>query len=86
LRPEEEQIARSAFLEAWAVESLTHDSTLDLVILGHTHTPMLKEMFPGRYYLNLGDWLGSQTYAILGTGEAPRLLDWQNRGSSEPNR
>ena len=84
VRPESEQVARARFLETWANERLTESPALDLVVLGHTHTPMLKEPLPGRYYLNLGDWLDRQTYGVLAAGEPPRLLDWQDdRGLSE---
>jgi len=85
VRPESEQVARARFLETWAIERLTGSPELDLVVLGHTHTPMLKEPFPGRYYLNLGDWLGRQTYGVLVAGEPPKLLDWRNREASEPD-
>jgi UDP-2,3-diacylglucosamine hydrolase len=85
VRPESEQVARAGFLEEWAVDRLIQKPELDLVVLGHTHTPVLKEAFPGRYYLNLGDWLDRRTYAVLSTGEPPKLLDWRDRGPSKPD-
>jgi len=81
--PSEIQKARSEFLELWAVDQLRASPELDLVVLGHTHVPILKEVFPGRHYLNAGDWLANKSYAVLAAGEAPRLLDWRDGGSLE---
>jgi UDP-2,3-diacylglucosamine hydrolase len=74
----EKQRVRADFLERWAVDQLTASPELDLVVLGHTHLPILKEVFPGRHYLNAGDWLVNKSYAVLAGGEAPRLLDWRD--------
>jgi len=75
--------ARSRFLEQWAVDQLTASPEIDLVVLGHTHAPCLKEVFPGRHYLNAGDWLENKSYAVLSAGTAPRLLEWSSRGPLE---
>jgi len=80
----EKQEARSQFLERWAVDQLTSSPEIDLVILGHTHAPCLREVFPGRHYLNAGDWLVNKSYAVLSAGKAPRLLDWSYGGPLEP--
>ncbi len=75
----EGQHARSAALESFAVELLEGDPELDLVLLGHTHLPMLREVESGRWYVNSGDWVFHQSYVVLEEGEAPRLLDWRDR-------
>jgi len=75
--------ARSEFLERWALEQMTNSPELDLVVLGHTHVPVLKELFPGRYYLNAGDWLENKSYGVLSAGQPPRLLDWRGGAPSE---
>lgn len=75
----ERQEARSAALEAWAVEKLNAEPELDLVLLGHTHLPMIREVEPDRWYVNSGDWVFHQSYVVLRDGEAPRLLDWRER-------
>ena len=75
----ERQKARSAALEAWAVGKLRREPELDLVLLGHTHLPMIREVEPERWYVNSGDWVFHQSYVILAEGEAPRLLDWRER-------
>lgn len=76
-RPEREQKARVSFLEEWAVGRLAEDSTLALVVLGHTHSPALKAVEPGRFYMNLGDWISRKTYGVLTPGALPVLMDWE---------
>jgi len=78
--PSEKQMARSEFLERWAGDQLAASPDLDLVVLGHTHVPILKEVFPGRFYLNAGDWLANKSYAVLSAGEAPQLHMWKEEG------
>lgn len=69
--------ARSRILHEWAVEKLRAEPDLDLVVLGHTHLPVLDEVEDGRYYLNAGDWLHHATYAVLDEGSPPRLESWE---------
>lgn len=78
--PPEKQQARSRFLEEWAIRRLADDETLDLVVLGHTHVPVLQEVEPGRFYLNPGDWVIHQGYAVLEQDQPPRLLEWDGPG------
>ena len=73
------QEARSKALEAFAVELLRSEPELDLVLLGHTHLPLLREVEPGRWYVNSGDWVFHQSYVVLEEGEPPALLDWRDR-------
>lgn len=73
----ERQERRSEALERWAVEKLGREPELDLVLLGHTHLPMIREVEAGRWYVNSGDWVFHQSYVALHPGEPPRLLDWR---------
>lgn len=73
------QQERSDALEAWATKTLRRQPELDLVLLGHTHLPLIREVEPGRWYVNSGDWVFHQSYVVLAQGEAPRLLDWRER-------
>lgn len=75
------QKARSAALEDWALRKLASERELDLVLLGHTHLPLLCEPEPGRWYVNSGDWVFHQSYVVLEEGCPPRLADWRERGS-----
>jgi UDP-2,3-diacylglucosamine hydrolase len=72
----EGHLARSAALEAWALERLQADPELDLVVLGHTHVPLLREAAPGRWYVNTGDWVKHRSYLTLAPGCAPALEEW----------
>ena len=76
---EDDQDTRSNVLEAWAVETLRSNRELDLVLLGHTHRPLVREPEPGRWYGNSGDWVFHQSYVILEESEPPQLLDWRKR-------
>jgi UDP-2,3-diacylglucosamine pyrophosphatase LpxH len=74
-----EQVTRSDLLQAWAIDTLQSNLELDLVLLGHTHQPLVREPEPGRWYVNSGDWVFHQSYVILNEGEPPLLLDWRER-------
>lgn len=76
------QQARSAALETWALDTLAREQELELVLLGHTHLPMVREPAPGRWYVNSGDWVFHQSYVELHEGEPPRLLDWREQGAA----
>ncbi|MGD2122123.1 MAG: UDP-2,3-diacylglucosamine diphosphatase [Gemmatimonadota bacterium] len=84
--PTEKQIGRSRFLEQWAVGRLEDSPDLDVVVLGHTHVPTIVEAFPGRFYLNAGDWLANQSYALFPSDGEPELWDWRTRERLEPHR
>jgi UDP-2,3-diacylglucosamine hydrolase len=59
-------VERAAAAQArWARDRLTRDSTLDLLVLGHTHRPALEAVAPRRWYLNPGAWCEGQRYALL---------------------
>ncbi|MEM7415458.1 MAG: UDP-2,3-diacylglucosamine diphosphatase [Gemmatimonadota bacterium] len=73
------QIARSEAMERWAIRTLDEDRELDLVLLGHTHLPMIREVGHGQWYVNSGDWVFHQTWVTLRPGEAPRIDDWRER-------
>jgi UDP-2,3-diacylglucosamine hydrolase len=75
--PELANIERAAALRAWAGEQLRTRPDLDLVVAGHTHTPLLEEVSPGRYYVNTGDWINHFSFLVLSPGEAPELRYWE---------
>ncbi|MDP2959282.1 MAG: UDP-2,3-diacylglucosamine diphosphatase [Longimicrobiales bacterium] len=75
--PTRDDRTRAEVLAAWAREKLATTPELDLVVLGHTHLPSLAEVEVGRWYLNAGDWVRHNSYAVLATGSAPRLLTWE---------
>ena len=75
----ERQKERSAALEHFALGELDRDPELEVVLLGHTHLPLLREAGPGRWYVNSGDWVFHQSYVMLAPDQAPCLLDWRQR-------
>jgi len=73
---------RSAALAAWGVAKLKAEPDLDLVVLGHTHIPILDEVEPGRWYVNAGDWVVHHSYLVLEPGAPPRLAEWEISGAA----
>ena len=74
--PDDDDRRRAGALRMWAEEKLERDPGLDLVVLGHTHLPEVREVSPGRWYLNPGDWVHHRSYAVLARGRPPELLSW----------
>lgn len=68
---------RADALEAWAVGKLEESPELDLVVLGHTHIPRVRQVSPGRWYVNTGDWVHHMTYLVLDEGREPALVTWE---------
>ena len=73
----ERQEERSAALEEWARAKLDTERELELVVLGHTHLPMVREVSPDRWYVNSGDWVCHKSYVTLEQGRPPRLEEWE---------
>lgn len=69
-------VARSNALEAWAMERLGAEQDLDMIVLGHTHMPLLKSAGPARWYANTGDWVVHRSYLRLARGSDPVLVEW----------
>jgi UDP-2,3-diacylglucosamine hydrolase len=41
---------------------------VDIVIMAHSHVPVLKEYADGKYYVNTGDWVTNYTYTVMDRG------------------
>jgi len=67
---------RAKFLEDWAGERLAEDASLAFVVCGHAHLPEVREVSPGRYYMNAGDWITHDSYIIVPRDDAPVLRKW----------
>lgn len=67
------ELADAAAIRQHAVaEQLLRDQPgLGAVVMGHTHRAAVREVAPGRWYLNPGAWLDGHCYGLLdGTGAA----------------
>ena len=84
--PNEDEKRRAERLEAWGIARLRSDPSLDLVVIGHTHIPVLKEVEPGRWYVNSGDWVSRRSYVVLEAGAPPRVEDWEVSGRGAGDR
>lgn len=74
--PAGEGEGRSSFLEAWACGVLAEDATIDIVATGHAHVPVVREVSPGRFHVNSGDWVVHRSYVTLADAGAPILHEW----------
>ena len=74
---DERAAGRARYIRDWALEELRRDPTIELVVAGHAHLPVVEESAPGRYYANSGDWIFRQSYLELSPGGgAPVLRNW----------
>jgi UDP-2,3-diacylglucosamine hydrolase len=76
--------ARARALESWGVAKLEAEPAIDLVIVGHTHIPVITEVGTGRWYVNAGDWVAHRSYLLLEHGAPPRLAEWEVSGPADP--
>jgi len=58
-----------------------HPNAVDYFIFGHRHLPIDWNLSDGSRYINLGDWLKYQSYAVLEAGEL-KLLFYKNSAGS----
>jgi UDP-2,3-diacylglucosamine pyrophosphatase LpxH len=49
---------------AWAERLLADDPSVGLVVMAHTHRPVIAELGQGRQYLNPGAWFDGFRYAL----------------------
>jgi UDP-2,3-diacylglucosamine hydrolase len=52
-------------LEQYAQKKLRD---VDIVILAHSHIPVLKRFYSNKYYINTGDWIKHFSYAVIDRG------------------
>ncbi len=71
-------LARSAALEAWAMERLRTEPELELILLGHTHVPLVRQAGPRQWYANSGDWVLHRSYLRLFPDREPELVYWED--------
>lgn len=68
--PDAESLGRAARLHTWAADYLTAHPDVEFAVLGHCHVPEIREVVPGRFYLNSGDWVQHCSWAEV---EANRM-------------
>jgi UDP-2,3-diacylglucosamine hydrolase len=69
-RTPQEIAAAAARQEAWARARLAAEPSLCLLAMGHTHSPTVVEVEPGRLYVNPGAWFDGFRYAVVSDGMA----------------
>tara|TARA_Y100000590_G_scaffold465153_1_gene636614 strand:- start:1313 stop:2056 length:744 start_codon:yes stop_codon:yes gene_type:complete len=75
--PSDGEHIRSRVLQEWGQQKLKDNQELNLVVLGHTHVPIIEEIGSERYYVNVGDWVNHRSYLVLQKDEKPTLKEWK---------
>jgi UDP-2,3-diacylglucosamine hydrolase len=81
--PDAESLGRAARLHEWTADRFSEDPDLQVVALAHCHVPEIREILPGRFYVNSGDWVQHCSWAeyerdrvrvlrLADTGPSPR--------------
>jgi UDP-2,3-diacylglucosamine hydrolase len=63
--PDAESLGRASRLHAWAADQLQAHPDVEIAVLGHCHVPEIREIAPGRFYLNPGDWVQHCSWAEI---------------------
>ena len=71
------------FLWIFANETIAEKPEIDYFIFGHRHLPMVREIQPGKAYINLGDWISHFTYLKI-SAEEVQLMRYPLGGTPEP--
>lgn len=69
-------LERAAASQAsWAAQRLAGDSSIQLLVMGHTHRPALQQLPSGAIYANPGAWMDGYRYAVA-TEAGVELRQW----------
>jgi UDP-2,3-diacylglucosamine hydrolase len=61
--PDAESLGRSERLHEWAAQQLAGAPEVQVAALAHCHVPEIREILPGRFYVNSGDWVQHCSWA-----------------------
>ena len=71
------------FLTIFCRDTLKKEPEIDYFVFGHRHLPKELELEPGKFYINLGDWMGHFTYLRV-SEDAVELLRYPRSGDPVP--
>jgi UDP-2,3-diacylglucosamine hydrolase len=77
--PDDESLGRARRLHEWAADRFSEDPELRVVALAHCHVPEIREIQPGRHYVNSGDWVQHCSWAEF-ESERVRVLRLADTG------
>ncbi|MCL7928032.1 MAG: UDP-2,3-diacylglucosamine diphosphatase [marine benthic group bacterium] len=80
--PDAESLGRAGRLHEWAADRLAEDPDLQVVALAHCHVPEIREILPGRFYVNSGDWVQHCSWAEF-SPDGVRVLGLAGSGSDD---
>ena len=61
--PDAESLGRSKRLHEWTAQQLARTPEVEVAALAHCHVPEIREILPGRFYVNSGDWVQHCSWA-----------------------
>lgn len=67
-RKDKEDFGDKEFLLIFSKEYLKVHPQIDYFVFGHRHFPKVNEFSPGKFYVNLGDWITHFTYLEVSHG------------------
>lgn len=73
---------RAQVIERWAADRLASEARLAWVVCGHAHRPAIREVAPGRFYLNPGDWVTHDSYITVSADGHPALHTWRDHAAA----
>ena len=82
--PDAESLGRAARLHTWAEDQFRAHPDIELAVLGHCHVPEIREVVPGRFYLNSGDWVQHCSWAEVDSDRMRVLRLPESGAGSEP--
>ncbi|WP_295770141.1 UDP-2,3-diacylglucosamine diphosphatase [uncultured Mucilaginibacter sp.] len=65
--PQEQKLFENEWLVTFAREAL-QTQHYDYMIFGHRHVPMVMQLNERSQYVNLGEWINSNSYAVMANG------------------
>ncbi|WP_245586279.1 UDP-2,3-diacylglucosamine diphosphatase [Olivibacter sitiensis] len=74
-KKEQRKVDEQEWLIVYTKEVLTH-TYYDYLIFGHRHLPLDVKLSGGSRYINLGEWMNFNSYAVF-DGETVHLMEWE---------
>lgn len=80
--PDDESLKRSARLHEWTRVQFETAPDVEVAALAHCHVPEIRQILPGRFYVNSGDWVQHCSWAEF-TTDRVRVLRLADAGAGQ---
>ncbi|MVN92028.1 UDP-2,3-diacylglucosamine diphosphatase [Mucilaginibacter aquatilis] len=81
--PQEQKLFENEWLVTFAREAL-QTQHYDYMVFGHRHVPMVMQLNERSQYVNLGEWINSNSYAVMANGIV-ELRYFERNGNATAN-